>query len=66
MTDFYKSLGTVNDDVNFEYGEDATAHRGCGVVYKGEYLYFGGDGTDHRYGSGDKRQVSSKLFFCLK
>ena len=56
-------LGTVNEDVNFEYGEDATAHRGCGVVYKGEYLYFGGDGTDHRYGSGDKRQVSSRSIF---
>ena len=53
-------LGTVNEDVNFEYGEDATAHRGCGVVYKGEYLYFAGDGT------GDKRQVSSRSNFNIR
>ena len=43
----------MNEDLNFEYGEGATAYGGCGVVFKGEYLYFGG------YGSANQRQVSS-------
>ena len=32
--------------MNFEYGEGATARKGCGVVFKGEYLYFGGNGAN--------------------
>ena len=36
---------------NFEYHGEEAAH-GCGVVFKGEYLYFGGSFAN-------KRQVSS-------
>ena len=56
---FYKThqksclSGSINEDLNFEYGEGATAEEGCGVVFKGEYFYFGG------IGSTQKGQVSS-------
>ena len=49
----YYLSGNVNEDVNFEYGEGTTAAYGCGVVFKGEYLYFGGNGA------ANVRQVSS-------
>ena len=39
------SSGNVNEDINFEYGERATAANGCGVVFKGNFLYFGGNGA---------------------
>ena len=41
-------LGKINEDFNFEYGEGATADHGCGVVFRGEYLYFGGSGANNR------------------
>ena len=38
----------MNEDLNFEYGEGATAAFGCGVVFKGEYFYFGGTAYEVR------------------
>jgi len=49
-------LGNINEDISFEYGEGATAYYGCGVVFKGEYLYFGGEG------SANNRQVSTTKY----
>ena len=34
-------LGNVNEDLNFEYGEGATALGGCGATLFGEFWYFG-------------------------
>ena len=34
--------------MNFEYGEGTTAAFGCGVVFKGEYFYFGGENPNTR------------------
>ena len=42
-------LGTVNDDIDFEYINGADVHFGCGAILMGEYWYFGG--------SVNKRQV---------
>ena len=36
------NVGTINDDLNFSYGNDATAYKGCTVSLKGELWYFGG------------------------
>ena len=33
--------GKVNDDLDFEYGEGATAKYGCGATLMGEFWYFG-------------------------
>ena len=49
---FDYSLGTVNEDINFEYTNGADVDVGCGAVLMGEYWYFGGEK------SGSKRQVS--------
>ena len=53
------SLGNINEDVNFEYGEGSTAYYGCGVVFKGEYLYFGGEGP------ANNRQVSKYKLYSI-
>ena len=42
--------GNVDNDLRFEYGEEANAHNGCGATLMGEMWYFGG--------SSNKRQVS--------
>ena len=49
-------LGNINEDISFEYGEGSTAYYGCGVVFKGEYFYFGGEG------SANNRQVSTSKY----
>ena len=36
-------LGYVNEDINFEYGEGASALYGCGATLFGEFWYFGFD-----------------------
>ena len=52
------ALGNINEDISFEYGEGATAYYGCGVVFKGEYLYFGGeDSTNNRQVSTNKYRL---------
>ena len=48
---FNYSLGTVNDEIDFEYVNGADVYTGCGAVLMGEYWYFGG-------GSPNKRQVN--------
>ena len=55
MSKYQYSSGNVNEDVNFEYGEGTTAAYGCGVVFKGEYFYFGGNGA------ANVRQVRSRF-----
>ena len=37
--------GNVNEDLNFEYGEEVTVYDGCGASFMGEFWYFGGDGA---------------------
>lgn len=34
----------MNDDLDFTYGDGATAYYGCGATLKGEFWYFGGSG----------------------
>ena len=40
-------LGNVNEDLNFEYGDGASAYLGCGATLFGEFWYFG-SGTSVR------------------
>ena len=47
--------GIVNDDIDFEYGEETEARFGCGATLFGQFWYFGG----YQY----KRQVL--LIFAL-
>ena len=49
------SLGTVNNDIDFEYANGADVNVGCGAILMGEYWYFGGEV------SANKRQVSSEF-----
>ena len=56
MSLIFDHLGTVNDDLDFEYGEDTETRRGCGATLFGQFWYFGG----YQY----KRQVYQ--MFALK
>ena len=38
-------LGSVNSDLNFEYGADTRVYGGCAVTFMGHMWYFGGDGA---------------------
>ena len=49
--------GDVNDDLNFEFGDGAVAHNGCGATLFGEFWYFGG-GTGSTSANSQKRRVS--------
>ena len=40
--------GTVNDDIDFEYGEGTKAAYGCGATLFGQFWYFGGSGETLR------------------
>ena len=35
-------LGTVNDEIDFQYGEGTYARDGCGATLFGQFWYFGG------------------------
>ena len=35
--------GTINQNLNFNYLNGATAVNGCGVTFMGEFWYFGDD-----------------------
>ena len=48
--------GDVNDDLNFEFGDGAVAHNGCGATLFGEFWYFGG-GTGSTSANSQKRKV---------
>ena len=37
------SLGNINENLSFEYGDDARADSGCGATLNGEFWYFGND-----------------------
>ena len=34
--------GNVNEDLNFEYGEEIKVVRGCGALLRNVFWYFGG------------------------
>ena len=38
-----QNSGNVNENINFEYGEDTIAHYGCGATLFGQFWYFGGN-----------------------
>ena len=40
---YFVSLGNVNNDLTFEYGEGTSTYGGCGVTFLGEFWYFGGE-----------------------
>ena len=44
--------GYVNDNLNFEYGENTDAYAGCSAMLNGQMYYFGGGGRQ-----GDSKQV---------
>ena len=43
--------GNVNEDLNFEYGEETDVDGGCGALLRNVFWYFGGGYTS------TKRQV---------
>ena len=45
--DFIHS-GNVNEDLNFEYGEETDVDRGCGALLRNVFWYFGGWGSYER------------------
>ena len=42
------SLGNINENLAFGYGDGATAYHGCGATLNGEFWYFG-DGNKVSY-----------------
>ena len=40
--------GNVNEDLNFEYGEETEVHNGCGALLRNVFWYFGGSGSNKR------------------
>ena len=50
----------MNDNLNFEYGENTDAYAGCSAMLGGEMYYFGGGGRQ-----GDAKQVQYSLFHRL-
>ena len=50
----------MNEDIDFEYGEETSAVSGCGATLFGQFWYFGGyDAQNESY----KRQVRSNICF---
>ena len=35
--------GNVNEDLNFEYGDEADPYKGCSATLFGEFWYFGSE-----------------------
>ena len=35
--------GFVNDNLNFQFGDDTSTYYGCGATLKGEFWFFGGN-----------------------
>ena len=57
--------GNVNEDLNFEYGEGAKLHRGCGALLQNVFWYFGGS----IWGSRTRHVNYSKIcqiFICFQ
>ena len=46
----------MNDNLNFEYGENTDPYNGCSAMLNGQMLYFGGGGRQ-----GDAKQVQNIL-----
>ena len=42
----------MNDDIDFEYGEETQALYGCGATLFGQFWYFGGSGSTLRQVTG--------------
>ena len=40
--------GNVNEDLNFEYGEETDVRYGCGALLRNVFWYFGGWGSYKR------------------
>ena len=60
----------MNDDVDFQYGEETMTYTGCGATLMGEMWYFGGYVQDFSEQSGlSRRQVNyfnSKMIHIIK
>ena len=50
-------LGNINEDLDFQYVEDATAYYGCGATLQNVFWYFGGSSSDDK-----QRQVKLQIF----
>ena len=61
--DFIRS-GNVNEDLNFEYGEETGVYGGCGALLRNVFWYFGG------WSLNNIRQVKSSkicsIFICFQ
>jgi len=40
--------GNVNEDLDFEYGEETEVSNGCGTLLRNVFWYFGGLGSNRR------------------
>ena len=46
----------INNDLNFEFGENTDPYNGCSAMLNGQMYYFGGGGRQ-----GDSKQVQLSL-----
>ena len=56
--------GDVNDNMNFEFGDGAVAHNGCGATLFGDFWYFGG-GTGSTSANSQKRKVKNSFWSLI-
>ena len=52
----------MNEDFNFEYGDDTAARYGCGATLHNIFWYFGGDGSQKRQVKLQKYLFNINLF----
>ena len=57
-----KDKGTVNDDIDFEYGEETDAFYGCGTTLFGQFWYFGGSESTLRQVTGFRSGIVLIIF----
>ena len=50
----------INNDLNFEFGENTDPYNGCSAMLNGQMYYFGGVETDQTY-RGYSRQVNLRF-----
>ena len=55
----FRCLGNINDDLDFEYGDDTEVWMGCGATLHNVFWYFGGS---TEYGLKNPRQVKLQKY----
>ena len=61
----FRCQGNINEDLNFEYGDNTGVHWGCGATLHNVFWYFGGS-PDPRQVKLQKHLLDTYLFFSGK